>query len=82
MTIKQALKHKNKLAQKITDAFNKVKLYNSMEEGQNRPYDVEQSLDEYFKLTRELVELKTKIHTANMSVYGKIFDKTFNFMVL
>jgi hypothetical protein len=45
-----------------------------MEEGQNRPYDVEQSLDEYFKLTRELVELKTKIHTANMSVYGKIFE--------
>jgi len=74
MTIKQALKHKNKLAQKITDAFNKVKLYNSMEEGQNRPYDVEQSLDEYFKLTRELVELKTKIHTANMPVYGKIFE--------
>ena len=74
MTIKQALKHKNKLAQKITDAFNKVKLYKSMEEGQNRPYDVEQSLDEYFKLTRELVELKTKIHTANMSVYGKIFE--------
>ena len=50
MTIKQALKHKNKVAQKITEAFNKVKLYNSLEEGQNRPYDVEQCLDEYFKL--------------------------------
>jgi hypothetical protein len=74
MTIKQALKHKNKVAQKITEAFNKVKLYNSLEEGQNRPYDVERCLDEYFKLTRELVELKTKIHTANTPVYSKIFE--------
>ena len=74
MTIKQALKQKNKLTQKISEAFQKVKLYNSVEDGQNRPYDVEQCLDEYFQLTRELVELKTKIHTANSSVYSKIFE--------
>ena len=74
MTIKQALKQKNKLTQKITEAFQKVKLYNSIEEGQHRPYDVEVSLDEYFKLTRDLVELKTKIHTANAPIYSKIFE--------
>lgn len=74
MTIKQALKYKNKLAKKINEAFVKVAVYNSIEEGQTRPYDVEDSLDEYFKLTRELIELKTKIHTANLPVYGKIFE--------
>ena len=74
MTIKQALKYKNKLTSKISESFQKVRLYNSIEEGQNRPYDVEKSLDEYFQLTRELVELKTKIHTANAPIYGKIFE--------
>ena len=74
MTIKQALKYKNKLTQKINEAFTKVKLYNSIEDGQIRPYDVEQCMDEYFQLTRELVELKTKIHTANHPVYSKIFE--------
>lgn len=74
MTIKQALKYKNKLAKKINEAFLKVALYNSIEESQKRPYDVEETLDEYFKFTSELVELKTKIHTANLPVYGKIFE--------
>ncbi len=72
MTIKQALKYKNKLTSKISEAFQKVRLYNSIEEGQNRPYDVEKSLDEYFQLTRELVELKTKIQIEN---YDKISFK-------
>lgn len=74
MNIKQALKYKNKLTKKINEAYAKVATYNSVEEGQLRPYDVEDSLDEYFKLTTELIELKTKIHTANHVVYGKIFE--------
>ena len=74
MTIKQALKHKNKLAQKINETYAKVSMYNSMEEGQERPYDVESQLNEYFNLTKELVELKSKIHTANQPVYSKIFE--------
>lgn len=74
MTIKQALKYKNKLALKIQQAFSKVSLYNSVEEGQIRPYHVEVALDEYFTLSKELVELKTKIHTANLPVYNKIFE--------
>ena len=74
MTIKQALKYKNKLGLKIQQAFSRVALYNSVEEGQIRPYHVEVTLDEYFTLTKELVELKTKIHTANQPVYNKIFE--------
>jgi hypothetical protein len=73
MTIKQALKYKNKLVKRINDAYNKVYAYNSITEGQVRPYDVNESLREYYELSNELVTLKEKIHTANQPVYGKIF---------
>jgi hypothetical protein len=74
MTIKQALKHKNKLVQKINDAIMKVYSYNSYEFGETRPYDVKETLNEYFKLSHELIELKDKIHKANRPVYYKIFE--------
>lgn len=74
MTIKQALKHKNKLAQKINEAWQKVYSYNSYEFGEARPYDVKEQLAEYFKLSNELISLKDKIHQANRPVYYKIFE--------
>ena len=74
MTIKQALKHKNKLAQKINEAWQKVYTYNSYEFGESRPYDVKEQLTEYLKLSNELVSLKDKIHQANRPVYYKIFE--------
>lgn len=74
MTIKQALKYKNKLAQKVNDAFNKVYSYNSYEAGEMRPYDVEEALTNYFTLSNELIDLKDKIHQANRPVYNKIFE--------
>lgn len=74
MTIKQALKYKNKLAQKINEAFNKVYSYNSYEFGETRPYDVKEQLTEYLKLSNELISLKDKIHQANRPVYYKIFE--------
>lgn len=73
MTIKQALKYKNKLIKKINEAYHKVSSYNSIGEGQTRPYDVNDALREYFELTIELVTLKEKIHIANQPVYYKIF---------
>lgn len=74
MNIKQALKYKNKLTQKINETFAKIKIYNSVEDGQTRPYDVNVLLNEYFEMSTELVELKTKIHIANQTVYNKIFE--------
>lgn len=74
MTIKQALKYKNKLAQKINEAFQRVYSYNSYEVGESRPYDVKEQLTEYFKLSNELIDLKDKIHQANRPVYYKIFE--------
>jgi len=74
MTIKQALKYKNKLASKMNAEFTKASTYNSIEEGSNRAYDVRESMDKYLKMSAELVELKTKIHLANTKVYSKIFE--------
>lgn len=73
MTIKQALKKKNKLVQKLTDVSKKITTYNSYDNDSVRPYDVRQLVEEETNLLNELVDLKTKIHTANLPVYSKIF---------
>lgn len=73
MTIKQALKYKNKLVSKMNDEFRKVSQYNSIEEGEKRAYGAEVSLNNFINMSSELVELKTKIHKANVNVYNKIF---------
>lgn len=73
MNIKQALKKKNKLVTKARQEFVKVNTYNSMEEGNERPYDSLLSLNTYIELVDELIALKAKIHKANLPVYDKIF---------
>ena len=73
MNIKQALKHKKKLASKINQEFVKLSTYNSVEAGSNRIYDPKQTMQNWLKMNEELIELKTKIHRANAPVYGKIF---------
>ena len=73
MTIKQALKHKNKLAKKITEEMIKISHYNSIEVGSVRPYDVNESYQKYYTMVNELVDLKNKIHLANAPVYYQIF---------
>ena len=73
MKVKQALKYKKKLASKMNQEFSKVQMYNSVEEGSTRVYDVKESMQNWLKMSEELVELKTKLHLANGPVYGKIF---------
>jgi hypothetical protein len=73
MTIKQALKYKNKLVAKINSEFQKASTYNSFEEGEKRAYSASEALSKYFDLSNELVDLKAKIHKANDKVYDKIF---------
>lgn len=73
MTVKQALKLKNKLVKEITEELQKAQLYNSVEVTSPRPYSSSEALEKVSKLTNELVELKTKIHQANSPVYDKIF---------
>jgi hypothetical protein len=73
MKVKQALKYKKKLATKMNQEFVRVNIYNSVEEGTTRVYDVKEAMQNWLKMGEELVELKTKIHLANAPVYGKIF---------
>lgn len=73
MTIKQALKLKNKLVKEITEETQKMYQYNSVEEGSTRPYSSKESLENVVRLTNNLVTLKNAIHKANGPVYEKIF---------
>jgi len=73
MNIKKALKLKNKLVLQVSENYQKLSAYNSVEEGTNKPYDTREALEAYNSSVNELVELKTKIHRANGPVYDKIF---------
>ena len=73
MNIKQALKEKNKLAKEVADLMERTNRYNSMDEGGVRSYDPLVSMTVAQSAVEELIQLKTKIHMANASVYEKIF---------
>ena len=73
MTIKQALKEKNRLIKAIEDEFKKVYSYNSIDEGNVRPYSTVDALTNIMTLEEGLINLKTQIHRANIGVYDKIF---------
>ena len=73
MTIKQALKEKNRLIKAIDDEFKKIQAYNSIDESNTRPYSTQTSLENILVLEDALIDIKTKIHRANMGVYDKIF---------
>jgi len=74
MNVKQALKLKNKLVSEIKEQYEIAKKYNSIEEGNPRRYSIEAALQKSAGLTKELVELKTAIHKANVPVYHLIFE--------
>jgi hypothetical protein len=73
MNIKQALKLKNKLVTQIKEQYEIAKAHNSIEQGNPRRYSALQSINKANELSIELVELKTKIHRANATVYDNIF---------
>lgn len=73
MTIKQALKEKNRLIKAIDDEFKKIQAYNSIDESNTRPYSTQTSLENILVLEDALIDIKTQIHRANMGVYNKIF---------
>jgi hypothetical protein len=73
MTIKQALKEKNRLIKAIEDEFKKIHAYNSIDESNTRPYSTQTSLENILVLEDALIDIKTKIHRANTGIYDKIF---------
>jgi hypothetical protein len=74
MTIKQALKQKNKLIKSITENTKLMQQYNSVEVGNKRPYSPATLYDRISLDMDELATLKTKIHIANTPVLNKIFE--------
>jgi hypothetical protein len=73
MTIKQALKEKNKLVKRIGENTKLMQQYNSVEVGNQRPYSTFVLYGEIQKDTKELSSLKSKIHIANTPVMEDIF---------
>lgn len=73
MNIKQALKEKNKLIKEISENTKLIQQYNSIEEGNERPYNISQLFLNIVDATKDLSELKAKIHRANGPVLEDIF---------
>jgi len=71
MTIKQALKEKNRLIKAIEDEFKKVYAYNSIDEGNVRPYSTVDSLS---NIMTELKSLAKKLNQIDCSE-GKVSDR-------
>ena len=73
MTIKTALKQKNKLIKQIGENTKLMQEYNSIEVGNERPYSSVELLGKISEDIKELAKLKTKIHIANTPVLEDIF---------
>ena len=73
MTIKQALKQKNKLIKQIGENTKLMQEYNSIEVGNERPYSSIILLAKITEDTKKLANLKSKIHIANTPVLEDIF---------
>ena len=73
MNIKQALKQKNKLVKEISENTKLMQQYNSIEEGNERPYNVSELFLNVVEASKDLSELKAKIHRANGPVLEDIF---------
>jgi hypothetical protein len=73
MTIKQALKLKNKLVHELNELLARLHKNNSVIEGNQRDYSTKETLAVIYTKVDELTALKTQIHQANSVVYDKIF---------
>lgn len=73
MNVRQALKLKTKLISEIRELEEIVKSHNSKPEGAPQRYDIESILSKIREKIETLTDLKTKIHTANLPAYSKIF---------
>jgi len=74
MNLTKALKHKKKLVKQADEMFNRFQRYNSQnKENVDKGYSPEEAFNSWIELTQDLIELKTKIHNANIKIAEKIF---------
>ena len=73
MTIAQALKEKNKKVATVQTLWARIQKYNSISEGSERPYDIEETYASLKSEIDSLVRIKTAIHSASAPVREDIF---------
>lgn len=74
MNLTKALKLKKKLIKQVNEAYERFSNCNSLEKSEiDTSYNPQECYDDWIRLTMELVELKTKIHIANVSIADHIF---------
>ena len=64
MTIKQAIKHRKKLETQLEKELGRVFQHNTTEFGEVKKYSTKECLENYIRVSQELVQLKTAIHKA------------------
>lgn len=74
MKLNQALKEKKRLLQKINEAYARFHSSNSIEDNETRAYDPEEQFTLFNELTKDLIELKSKIAKANQPIQERIFQ--------
>lgn len=73
MNLTKALKQKKKLVKQADEFYSRFTNYNSSEVGTILPYNPDEMFKRWLETTEELVNLKTKIHQANVPIAEKIF---------
>jgi hypothetical protein len=74
MNLTKALKLKKKLIKQAGEAYTRFRASNSHEVGVEPTYSAEKAYTDWTSLTNELIELKAKIHQANVPIAHKIFS--------
>ena len=74
MKLIQAIKEKKRLTADIQVIKQRIQRNNQISEGDARDYEIQPLLEELINKTKELIELKLKIQTANLGIYPKIFE--------
>ena len=74
MTIKQALKLKNKLVTELNELISNLHKNNSVYEGAERAYSSREILTEIYVKINKITSIKTLIHKANLPVHNLIFE--------
>jgi hypothetical protein len=73
MNLTKALKTKKKLVKQVDEAYTRFLAFNSHEAGMSTPYNAEEAFNAWLDLTKQLIDLKTKIQLANAPIAEKIF---------
>jgi hypothetical protein len=73
ITLAKALKLKNRLVKKLTDARNEIILNNQIMVGNNRNIDIDKQIKLVSNIQSAIINLKTAINQANLGITSLIY---------